>query len=73
MTFGRYLVGVAMLGMASPASAGQDHILIGLDDTAVFGVTDVFHGPGRDAVAVLDASNPARPRVAAVPTSPRLQ
>lgn len=66
MKLGNCLIAAALLGMVSPAFAGRDHILIGLDETTVFGMTDAFHAPGRDAVVVLDASNPAHPRIAAV-------
>lgn len=49
-----------------PARAGQDHILVGLDGKAFFEAAGLRNGPpGSDAVLVLDASDPARPRVVA--------
>lgn len=52
--------------LPGPAHAGLDHILVGLDGKAFFEAAGVRHGPsGGDAVLVLDASDPARPRIAA--------
>lgn len=46
--------------------AGQDSILVGLDQKAFFEEKgQVFEMRGEDAVLVLDASDPARPRIAA--------
>lgn len=57
---------IAALALASPAGAGQDSILVGLDQKAFFEANgQVFDVRGDDAVLVLDASDPANPRVAA--------
>ena len=53
------------LSLAGPASAGPDHILIGLDNTITFGASGkAYRAPGHDQVIVLDASNPAKPKLA---------
>jgi DNA-binding beta-propeller fold protein YncE len=51
--------------IAGPALASQDQILIGLDNTMTFGAAGKgYRAPGPDAVLVLDARNPARPKIA---------
>ena len=48
------------------AWAGQDHMVLGIDGKSFFEAAGVRNGePGRDSVLVLDASDPARPRIAA--------
>jgi DNA-binding beta-propeller fold protein YncE len=55
-----------MLCLASPALASRDNILVGIDRTMTFGPHGKSYGaPGHDEVLVLDASNPARPKIAA--------
>jgi DNA-binding beta-propeller fold protein YncE len=52
--------------MTWPALAGTQHILIGMDETSTFGDSgQVFTAPGNDTVVVLDASNPAHPKLGA--------
>ena len=49
------------------ARAGTNDILIGLDEKVVFTPNGQKNGPpGKDAVVVLDASDPAHPRIRAV-------
>lgn len=64
-----------VLCLASPAFAGQDQILIGLDNTMTFGAAGKgYRAPGHDAVLVLDTTNPARPKIAAsLPLSNSIQ
>src|ERR1700749_3464412 len=51
---------------AAPASAGIHDILIGLDEKVVFDANGQANGPpGKDAVAVMDVSNPAKPHIRA--------
>jgi len=50
----------------SPAVAAPTDVLIGLDNSVTFGAAGTgYQAPGRDSVVVLDAANPARPRIAA--------
>lgn len=45
-----------------PALGGTQHVLIGLDETSSFGNGgQTYSAPGKDALLVLDASNPAHP------------
>jgi DNA-binding beta-propeller fold protein YncE len=51
---------------ASPAVAGVHDILIGLDAKITYDANGQVNGPpGKDAVLVLDVSNPAKPRIRA--------
>jgi DNA-binding beta-propeller fold protein YncE len=51
---------------AVPAVAGTNDILIGLDEKITIGPSgQVNSAPGRDAVLVMDVSNPAKPRIRA--------
>jgi DNA-binding beta-propeller fold protein YncE len=51
---------------ATPAFAGTKDILIGLDEKITYDANGQVNGaPGRDAVLVMDVSNPARPRIRA--------
>jgi DNA-binding beta-propeller fold protein YncE len=51
---------------ASPALASIHDILIGLDEKVTFGANGQENGaPGKDAVLVMDVSNPAKPRIRA--------
>lgn len=48
------------------AWAGQDHMVLGIDGKSFFEAAGVRNGePGGDSVLVLDASDPAHPRIAA--------
>lgn len=59
-------VAALLLLPAQNARAGQDHMVLGIDGKAFFEATAVRAGePGKDAVLVLDASDPAHPRIAA--------
>ena len=52
--------------MAVPAIAGTNDILIGLDEKITIGPSgQVNSAPGRDAVLVMDVSDPAKPRIRA--------
>lgn len=52
--------------LAFPALASTDQILIGLDETSFFGPQgEDYHAQGPDSVLVLDAKDPAHPRIAA--------
>lgn len=54
------------LTATTPAVAGSHDILIGLDQKVTFGANGQVNGPsGKDAVLVLDVSNPAKPRIRA--------
>jgi len=70
----RLAIGLSLLALclppvcliALPAWAGTNDILIGLDEKIVFGPDGPVNGPpGKDAVVVLDISNPAQPRIRA--------
>jgi DNA-binding beta-propeller fold protein YncE len=51
---------------ATPALAGSHDILIGLDQKVTLGATGQVNGPpGKDAVVVMDVSDPAKPRIRA--------
>jgi DNA-binding beta-propeller fold protein YncE len=54
------------LVVAVPARAGTRDILIGLDEKITFDANGQVNGPpGKDAVLVMDVSNPAKPRIRA--------
>lgn len=62
----RLAVCAAALLVSAPALAGTGDILVGLDNSVTFGADGTgYRAPGRDSVLVLDASNPAKPRIAA--------
>jgi DNA-binding beta-propeller fold protein YncE len=51
---------------ATPALAASDQILIGLDETSFFGPQgEGWHAQGPDSVLILDAHDPAHPRIQA--------
>jgi DNA-binding beta-propeller fold protein YncE len=51
---------------ASPAMAGIHDILIGLDEKVTYDANGQVNGPpGKDAVLVIDVSNPAKPNIRA--------
>ncbi len=64
-----------LLCVSAPALAGQDHILVGLDNTMVFDAKGKgYREPGHDSLLELDASNPGRPKIAAqLPLSNSIQ
>jgi len=52
--------------LASHARAGTNDILIGLDEKITFDANGQVNGPpGKDAVLVMDVTNPAKPRIRA--------
>ncbi len=56
----------ALLLAGSPAKAGINDILIGLDEKITYDAGSQVNGPpGKDAVLVLDVSNPAKPKIRA--------
>jgi DNA-binding beta-propeller fold protein YncE len=59
--------GVFVLALtALPALAGPQHILIGMDETSSFGNGgQTYRAPGNDTLVVLDASDPAHPKLGA--------
>jgi DNA-binding beta-propeller fold protein YncE len=64
----RYLVALAAVGvgLAGPAWAGKNDILIGVDEKIVYDANSgVRFGPGKDALLVMDITNPAKPRIRA--------
>lgn len=71
----RAKIATLLLCIAAPALAGQDHILVGIDNTMVFDARGKgYRAPGHDSVLVLDAANPARPKIAAsLPLSNSIQ
>src|SRR5262249_4195226 len=55
-----------LLASFAPAEAGTEDVLIGLDQKIAFGADGTVQGPpGKDAVLVMDISNPAKPRIRA--------
>ena len=51
---------------ATPALAGSHDVLIGLDQKVTIGANGQVNGPpGKDAVLVMDISNPVKPRIRA--------
>jgi DNA-binding beta-propeller fold protein YncE len=60
------LVACLMLIGGQAAYAGTNDILIGLDEKISYGPDGQVNGPpGKDAVLVMDVSNPAKPRIRA--------
>ena len=59
--------GVLLLALTTlPALAGPQHILIGMDETSSFGNGgQSYRAPGNDTLVVLDASDPAHPKLGA--------
>jgi len=56
----------ACLLLAGPVSAGTNDILIGLDEKVTYGANGPVNlPPGKDAVLVMDVSNPAHPKIRA--------
>src|ERR1700709_1818228 len=59
------LMSCALLG-ATPAIAGVNDILIGLDAKITYDANGQVNGPpGKDAVLIMDVSNPAKPHIRA--------
>src|SRR3954469_18702135 len=59
------MIGCGLLA-AVPVRAGTRDILIGLDEKITFDANGQVNGPpGKDAVLVMDVSNPAKPRIRA--------
>jgi len=57
---------LATTAVKAPAMASVSDILIGLDEKVTFGANGQVNGaPGKDAVLVMDVSNPAKPRIRA--------
>jgi hypothetical protein len=55
-----------MLSAGQAAFAGTSDILIGLDEKITYGPDGLVNGPpGKEAVLVMDVSNPAKPRIRA--------
>ena len=55
-----------MLSAGQAALAGTNDILIGLDEKITYGPDGLVNGPpGKEAVLVMDVSNPAKPRIRA--------
>jgi DNA-binding beta-propeller fold protein YncE len=55
-----------MLSAGQAALAGTNDILIGLDEKITYGPNGLVNGPpGKEAVLVMDVSNPAKPRIRA--------
>ena len=55
-----------MLAGFAPARAGTNDVLVGLDQKITFGPEGAVQGPpGKDAVLVVDISDPAKPRIRA--------
>ncbi len=62
---GALLISCALMA-ATPSFAGTDDILIGLDAKITYGPDgQVNNAPGKDAVLVMDVSNPAKPHIRA--------
>ena len=65
---GRVGLGLAFCGLlaVTPAFAGSHDVLIGLDQKVTIGANGQVNGPpGKDAVLVVDISNPAKPHIRA--------
>ena len=59
-------VTMALLAAAGVAQAGQNDILIGLDQKVTYGPDGSVNGPpGKDEVLVMDVSAPAKPVIRA--------
>ena len=55
-----------MLSAGQAALAGTNDILIGLDEKITYGPDGLVNGPpGKEAVLVMDVTNPAKPRIRA--------
>lgn len=69
MTQRRALAGISLAGillLPCLVQAGTSDILIGLDEKITYGAAGSVNGPpGKDAVLVLDVSNPAKPKIRA--------
>ena len=69
MTQRRMLASASLAGLLllpCLAHAGTSDILIGLDQKITYDVTGQVNGPpGKDAVLVMDVSNPAKPKIRA--------
>jgi DNA-binding beta-propeller fold protein YncE len=69
MTQRRALAGIGLAGillLPCLAQAGTSDILIGLDEKITYDANGQVNGPpGKDAVLVLDVSNPAKPKIRA--------
>ncbi|MGC1408137.1 MAG: hypothetical protein WA864_04210 [Acetobacteraceae bacterium] len=66
MTLRTALVTCLALSAGQTAVAGTNDILIGLDNKVSFGANGQVNGPpDKDAVLVMDVSNPAKPRIRA--------
>lgn len=66
MTMRTALLITCGLMAATPAFAGTKDILIGFDEKITYDANGQVNGPpGRDAVLVMDVSNPAKPRIRA--------
>ena len=60
------VVGCLMLSAGQAALAGTNDILLGLDEKIIYGPDGLMNGPhGKEAVLVMDVSNPAKPRIRA--------
>src|ERR1700755_1609009 len=66
MNLGAALVTTCGLLAATPAFASIHDILIGLDEKITYDANGSVNGPpGKDAVLIMDVSNPAKPRIRA--------
>jgi DNA-binding beta-propeller fold protein YncE len=69
MTQRRALAGIGLAGillLPCVAQAGTNDILVGLDEKITYDANGQVNGPpGKDAVLVLDVSNPAKPKIRA--------
>jgi len=69
MTQRRALAGISLAGillLPCLAQAGTSDILIGLDEKITYDANGQVNGPpGKDAVLVMDVSNPAKPKIRA--------
>ncbi|WP_428487045.1 YncE family protein [Rhodopila sp.] len=62
----RAAIVVSCVLLATPAVASRNDILIGLDEKITYDANGQVNGPaGKDAVLVMDVSNPAKPRIRA--------
>ena len=63
----RYALLASLILLGGRATeAGTDDILIGLDEKITYGPDGQINGPpGKDAILVMDASNPAKPKIRA--------
>ena len=60
------VAGLFVLASHARAGAGTNDILIGLDEKITFDANGQVNGPpGKDAVLVMDVTNPAKPRIRA--------